>query len=272
MPDVRVRAATALSESGRPEAIDALVAATRDPHDWVRYTSARGLVHFSSDDRAIHALVQWLERENSTLWGPASFFDALVEIKGPAAPHLVRLLAGSIDRARWRAAVWLARIGDAAAADTLAAFLEADGEVPSSEAALVLKDLGRLPAGSNHDPDSLVEAVLGAGGSIRVAAAWALGLIGDSRSLPVLLELVTNAHDTGSIIPALERCLTHDAARATETDLRAAATLSAPGQVRWCGPDGWFGPGQWLENLEPLNLDRVHQFAQTELLKRGLAL
>lgn len=261
--------------------IESIIAELAAEDPMVRFGAAWALTE-SRRPEAFEALVEWLEREeidwivgSRKAHERVSLFDRLVAMKPPATHHLVRLLSAQNATVRWRAAVWLARRGDAAAADTLAFFVDAPDDVPKTEAALIVPNLGFPPVASNEDPDTLVEAVTGLdwtgrteGGSVRVAAAWALGLIGEARALPVLLPLVMHGRDAGSIVPAVERCLERDAASAAEADLRTAATLTAPAQVRGHGDDSQFGPGPGVLDLGALDLARVHGLARGELERR----
>ncbi len=165
-PWVSGAAAQALGQIGAPEAILPLTRLTRHPQPWVRSAATRALARIT-DGRAVRAALMTDE-------APQVFWKlmALKEIGNATLQQLTGLLEDSDEAVRARAAEVLQQLG-----------------AINEEASLALT-LRPGPVAATEGIESLVAALGDPVADVRLAAAEALGKVGDGRVVPALSRLL----------------------------------------------------------------------------------
>jgi HEAT repeat protein len=190
-PWVNCAAARALGQIGNPSAIAHLSAITTSEHSVVRSAGTQALAQMA-DIRALRAALAAKE-------APRAFWTlmALKELDESALDQLQALLDDPDEHIRAQAAEVLSRLGETASIEPLANALQSKaqtvvGEPPvrhetqetvatqvAVRSAVAETDTGLVPLLSAlHDPDA----------EVRLAAAEALGKLGDSGAIPGLSE------------------------------------------------------------------------------------
>ncbi len=154
-----------------PPGIETLITALKDPEEAVRRDAARALA-WRADARAAGPLLDALD-DPATLYWVAHALGILRETR--AVEPLCRFLRDGVRDARFHSAAALWRIGDPRSTEALRGALEDEESRVREYAALAL---GRLQEPRAVGP-LLGLLRSGAGCSVRMAAARALGAIGD---------------------------------------------------------------------------------------------
>jgi HEAT repeat protein len=136
-PNARVQVVSALGRIGGTAALQAVIGALSDSHEWVRREAAVAIAELK-DPRAVPALAAIVANPKSDLRDVAA--TALMKIGKAGAPALRALFADKT-RSRWQLAEYLGRLGDLEAADLLAEAAGEKDELLQKESALAL---GRL--------------------------------------------------------------------------------------------------------------------------------
>jgi HEAT repeat protein len=235
---VRTSAAHSLGYLQVVEAIPALVAAMRDPHEdaqTVKMAAAQALGRMQAAEAISLMLAELQTRDN---WASPRIAELLVSFGPRAVPALIDALGdeSSANMRVWAAQI-LGRIGVVSAEAPLVQRLRDRSEQVRMSAAEALGNL-RLPQSTRelmhlalHDPV----------GPVRAEAARALGRIGDESSLDALLALLSDPDfwTRMRVIEAIElirprdpsslEALLHDTA--VEVRQRAAVALDRIGVV-----------------------------------------
>jgi HEAT repeat protein len=221
----RVKAAKALGQSKRPEAIPALTEAMRDPELKVRKQTVFSLRGFNSTD-AIDGLLVGLRDEekgirneamvafleiyvgagNAELGGPLSFFlgpryktpklNGLIPLSSEVVAALEASLQDEEPALRRRAAYTLGLLGAADAVDSLGAALSDPQKDVRMEAVSALAAIG------NHAAGEALRSVLSIAASDASFAGHVVDALGQMKHLPAGPELVSiydgNVNDLGN--------------------------------------------------------------------------
>ncbi|QDU91778.1 HEAT repeat protein [Pirellulimonas nuda] len=181
-PVVQSHAAIALARIGEasPEAIDLLVAQAASPDQRVAVNAIRVLRSLAvPPERLVEAIEKVLESDNESAM--AFVVEAVVESGAKATPLLIEALGR--DRAAYWAAVAIAQIGPDAA-DTTAALAKVVAESADplnvKQALVALAEIG--PAAVAAAPAIEARAQRATENPVRIAAAYALGSLGDSSA------------------------------------------------------------------------------------------
>jgi HEAT repeat protein len=192
-PWVSCAAARALGQIGDPKAIAPLAALTKQQHKLIRSSATQALAQIA-DVRAVRAAL-------STDEAPRAFWKlmALKEIDESTIEQLQGLLDDPNEQVRSQAAAVLRHLGDEQSAEPLAASLRAE-----AQPAIVMKEADRSPRQGVSLPtseplaetvsdrqetiDPLVSALRDPITQVRLAAAEALGKVGDASAFPALTQ------------------------------------------------------------------------------------
>ena len=212
-------------------AVPALIEATHDPDDWIRWeaVNALGSIAFDDPDAVIPAIPALAERAltdtNShprwrSLWALATFPDAVVSEQ--VVPLLWAGLESDDERIVWNTAVALAFFRQPEAAPMLNQGLDASDDFQAWEAVYCL--------GMVHDEESvpllteILTDVEGREKGMRQEAAMTLGRIDDPAAIPALIaaledpeagvrwraaQALSGFGDPG-VIPAIESALAQE--------------------------------------------------------------
>lgn len=187
-PESRAIAVDTLGLLSRPEDTDPLARALDDPSPLVAMVAARAIAR---EGTARHAAAMVAHLHRFQEWRPSYLAAMLTAFGPPIAPELRTALADGSRPVRVRtvAADALARLNDAAAADTAHTLLRQDTDPELLAAALrILAHVGHaghLP-GIRTLARSPVEPV-------RLAAVRALGALGGADDVPLLVESLRDA-------------------------------------------------------------------------------
>jgi len=221
----RVKAAKALGQSKRPEAIPALTEAMRDPELKVRKQTVFSLRGFNSTDAIVGLLVGLGDEEkgirneamvalleiyvgagNAELGGPLSFFlgpryktpklNGLIPLSSEVVTSLEARLQDEEPMLRRRAAYTLGVLGAADAVDSLGAALSDPQNDVRMEAVSALAAIGNDAAGE------ALRGILSIAASDAAFAGHVVDALGQMKYLPAGPELVSiydgNVNDLGN--------------------------------------------------------------------------
>jgi serine/threonine protein kinase len=205
---VRQEAAEALGKLGNPQAIEPLIAALKDEHEWVRHLAAEALGKLG-DLRAVEPLIAVLEDKYERVQEAAS--SALDKLGGPRVVEpLIATLTNEEAKTNRETKIWIARklrkMGDSQAVEPLiAAFTDAD----HLEKGYIAEVLGEL--GDQRAVEPLIAILAhGSGHWVQMLVIEALGKLGDQRAVePLIIGLTEdwfygyNDDNRGEAIEAL---------------------------------------------------------------------
>lgn len=182
---------------------DQLLADLRQPDANVRYEAAQQLGD-ARDARVIEALIAALPDENAKV--QYAVFSSLIKIGAPeSALKLIEWLIATPESKIWelmklniglrlrRGLIDMVQPGNQALADQLIAALEAD-DIDPRQRTLFMRLLGKTGDTRHFDP--FMELLASDDILISVAAAEALGYMGDSRAAEALIAILTDRMNT----------------------------------------------------------------------------
>lgn len=174
---LRAAAASALEDAGAPQAIDPLLQAIRDRDRTVRKAVTRALGR-TQDSRAVLPVIAVLRSRDKEMVDTAA--DALVLLGAASVPDLLPLLSEPDSSTQEMVGKVLVKIGSPAVLPLIA--LLRDAPFPTNRLAVQL--LGEI-----RDPRAVwpLTNVLGSP-DLAISAINALGQIGDSRAVRILLD------------------------------------------------------------------------------------
>jgi HEAT repeat protein len=185
-PWVSCAAARALGQIGDPQAIAPLAALTKQEHRLVRSFATQALAQIA-DVRAVRAAL-------TTDEAPRAFWKlmALKEIDESTLHRLKSLLNDPDEHIRDQAAAVLSHLGDESSEQALAASFRATPwstpERESTELSLESKPQTRATPHHSKNIDPLLTALCDPVADVRIAAAEALGKVGDRNVTPALSQ------------------------------------------------------------------------------------
>jgi HEAT repeat protein len=186
-PWVSCAAARALGQIGDPQAIAPLADLTKQEHGMVRSFATQALAHIA-DVRAVRAAL-------TTDEAPRAFWKlmALKEIDESTISQLQGLLEDPDPQVRRQAAEVLSHLGEERSAESLAATFGAESWLT---AAGEPKRAGQSQTPSEQRRDSvspLLKALRDPVADVRLAAAEALGKVGDASVVPTLTQALQDS-------------------------------------------------------------------------------
>ncbi len=175
-------AAEGLGQLGDPRALPALVEALRDPHAFVRWAAAQAIGQIG-EQRAVSLLLPLLQEKDPLV--RRSAVDALAHFNTEEVRRALRRMLHDPDPSVRRNAIdAIARLSDPAAIDALILALDPQNEFwvrySAAEALGIVGDHRAVPP--------LIEASRDPRPLLRRAVVSSLGLLRDSRAIPTLLQ------------------------------------------------------------------------------------
>lgn len=190
-PWVSCAAAKALGKIGDPQAIAPLAALTKQKHSMVRSFATQALAQIA-DVRAVRAAL-------TTDEAPRAFWKlmALKEMDEVTINQLTGLLDDPDETIRHQAAEVLSHLGDETSAESLVtAFRAEPRSAPASESAELPQTRLRQTQAVSKKPNGtapLVAALRDPIADVRLAAAEALGKMGDASVIPALTQALQDS-------------------------------------------------------------------------------
>lgn len=121
---LRMEAARKLAEAKDGKYLEVLTTALKDNNKSIRWVAAEALWEMG-DNRAVPALIEYLEKEDAYEWGKVVTMNALASFKDPRAVEpLIKMLEAKNPFLRRSAALALAKIGDPKAVPGLIGMLK----------------------------------------------------------------------------------------------------------------------------------------------------
>ena len=196
--DVKIAVAEALGKIGDNRPVTKLISMLNEDNTKLNEVTAEALEKIGTGavDSLLVALV---DNENNIR---SLIAEILGKIRDPrAVDSLIPLLEDRDSNIRWRAAEALGRIGDERAVEPLIAVLakEKEGWLKNE----LIFDLGEI--GDSRATQPLIGIFRCKDHGIRIAAAEALGNIGDPDAIPVLVTGLSDWHVSNAVINALKK-------------------------------------------------------------------
>lgn len=188
-PQERAKAVRAIARLQTPEAAQVLARLLADPHDYVHDEAIQGLATFSNEEvlRFLYERALPGARDLRTLAGVAAVISRL-DLK-PAVPNLLKALSVAREDAAVQVLRALARLGDAAAKETIAGKLRSPDWMTKTAA---LEAYAALAGEEAVEP--LVSAISDPDFRVRVAALQGLEKAKPELALEHARTLVADAH------------------------------------------------------------------------------
>jgi HEAT repeat protein len=282
--DLRQAATEALGKLAEKRATDALVKHLTDKDEWVCKSAAKSLINMAWEpadlaQRARQCVL--LEK-----------WDDAANLGEPAIPALTMATNSRISTTRLAAVKALAHIASAKISEALAARLSDDVAEIRKAAAQGLKEIGWAPRTPEHSARYAIEVqdweTAALGGNIVLpllmeivkakadhADSWqgaesALAAINDPNAVPLLVELAADPDLASASVRALEATLNQHITEAAEKDLQAIMAFPglAQNQYEFDQSNTTFQ----VVGFEPVNTERLQQFARRELERRKSSL
>jgi len=188
-PLVRAAAATGLGKIGDPQAVPVLLEQLEDKDHLVEKAVISALA-FLKDKRAVDALLQAVRSKDDAVREIAAL--GIKEIGDMNAIHaLIDDLKSNDRNIRRRVAEALGKVDNDEAIEPLITIVESDPEPMVQSAAAI--SLGEMRAGGAYDIFMRSLQDSNATKSVRVACAQGLGLLQDTKAIPLLLRYITDA-------------------------------------------------------------------------------